>query len=465
MRNLRMTPWIGAISLILLAATPARAAPPCTVSLTASLDFQLPPDDAGCPRSSLETFSHLAWQTFKYLVWPASDVMRGDANENRTLADMTGPRVFETYKSDWEIFPDRPAIPMPWNTYPTTATVCRNEPPIAYPASKLILGSPKKFGNITLPDLDFVAVLVAQNGKPVRYLAGFDQKEFSLIETGQLHVPSNVPPQSGEAPSELVTAKPGTIFVKSAWVEMDGLAAADVATFHTRRALVQDLKGQCKETLVGLVGLHVVQKTAYSPQWIWASFEHVRNAPLRGAGRAAGFTFNDGTGTPMPSNPPLNSRNPMGSGWVVPPPYNVERLADMAPDIAAVNTAWQASLAGSVWANYELAVVQWPGVQDDPTRNGLNALPTPPCFGHADTNLVNTTMETFLQPHISCADVFGPPPTTPRATCMGCHNGARSSDFVWAIKLNANTAAGPMFPPTRRSGLEYLRSITGDGNR
>jgi hypothetical protein len=450
MRNLRMTPWIGAISLILLAATPARAAPLCSVPLTASLDFQRPPDDAGCPRSSLETFSYLAWQTFKFLVWPASDDMRGKANKSRTLAEMTGPRVFETYKSDWEIFPDQPAVPMPWNTYPTTATVCRNEPPIAYPASKLILGSLKKFGNITLPDLDFVAVLVGQNRKPVRYLAGFDQKEFSLIEAGQLYVPSKVPPQSGEAPSELVKAAPGTIFVKSAWVEMDGLAA-DVATFHTRLALVQDLKGDCQETLVGLVGLHVVRKTAASPQWIWASFEHVRNAPLRGAGRAAGFTFNDGTGRSMPDLPPPEAQNPTQEGWEVPAPYNVERIYPIEDAIKSVNAEWQAVLQGSVWANYELVMVQWPGVERDELRSGLGerylaqdgtmiagANPTPPCHLNDPgdpRNLLNSVMEPFVQTGIGCN-------SGSRGTCMGCHNRARSTDFIFALPLSARPAAG-----------------------
>jgi hypothetical protein len=444
---------LAAIALILLAVAPTRSALACPVSLTPSLGSQAIPDDTGCTRD-LETFGHLAWQTFKMLVWPASKTMRGQPDTARGLSDMAGPRVFETYKGDWETFLKDAAPPLPWNEYPSTVAACKraqDEPPVQISPGTLVLASLNEFGNVTEPAFGNIThVLVAQNHTLVRYLAAFDQNQFNLIVAGKLYDQANLPPQNGSAPTAATTAPDGTITIKSAWVEMNGLKT-DPTEFFTRSALLQDpMTGFCKTATVGLVGLHIVQKTKSSPQWIWASFEHVKNAPPSGAAPAAGFTFNDGSGTPMPPDAPLNAQDPMKPGWVIPPPYNVERLEPIEPDIVAINTAWRSALGSSVWANYELVMVQWPGLPSDPARDGLTAMPTPPCFQSEHKNLVNTTMETFVQGHVSC---------TTMTTCMGCHTGARSTDFVWAMPLNAMSARAHFFP-NRIAGLEFLRSIT-----
>jgi hypothetical protein len=44
---------------------------------------------------------------------------------------------------------------------------------------------------------------------------------------------------------------------------------------------------------------------------------------------------------------------------------------------------------------------------------------------------------------------------------MGCHNGSRSTDFVWALPLNMNGSAEHAFSRNRQSALEQLRAITG----
>ena len=67
--------------------------------------------------------------------------------------------------------------------------------------------------------------------------------------------------------------------------------------------VLDPVTGQCAPTLVGLVGLHIVQKTKSRPQWIWSTFEQVDNVPPAQAGAAA-FAFNNATGTPMPTSNP-----------------------------------------------------------------------------------------------------------------------------------------------------------------
>src|SRR5262245_32973863 len=158
MRSFTNTILFLATALALLAAVPARSAPDCSVSLTPSLAPQDFPDDAGC-RPEAVPFGHLAWQTFKMLVWPASTSVggasvRGKADTARSLSDLAGPRVFETYKSDWETFPPQAGTPLDWNIYAPTATVCSNAPAIA--PGTLVLGSLNKFGNIREGGVDGV---------------------------------------------------------------------------------------------------------------------------------------------------------------------------------------------------------------------------------------------------------------------------------------------------------------------
>jgi hypothetical protein len=291
-----------------------------------------------------------------------------------------------------------------------------------------------------------------------------NQEAFNLILAGKLYDQSNVPVGTGPPIEGVTKALPGTITVKSAWIEMDGVAA-DRTTFYTRQAWVQDPETPtCRNVTVGLVGLHIVHKTPTMPQWIWASFEHVKNAPLSSAAPMPGFTFHDGSANPMPAGPPAppdppNPPVPLPSTPTVPPPYNVQRLAPIDDTFASANSAWRNQLPqGSVWANYELVLVQWPGLpnQHQPTDDALSVKPTPPCFGPEHTNLVNTTMETFLQANATCTGL---------ATCMGCHNGARSTDFIMAIPFNTNGNPDGTLPRIRQSGLNSLRATTGWGPR
>jgi len=70
-------------------------------------------------------------------------------------------------------------------------------------------------------------------------------------------------------------------------------------------ASVQDPNtGLCSQMLVGLVGIHIVQKTPTRPQWIWSSFEQVDNVPPALSGGPGPYAFNDGTSTAQPKKNP-----------------------------------------------------------------------------------------------------------------------------------------------------------------
>lgn len=71
-----------------------------------------------------------------------------------------------------------------------------------------------------------------------------------------------------------------SVEVKEAWKVMS--AEDDPARFYTREAVVQPARaGTLGEAsvVVGLVGLHIVHLTPDNRAWVWASFEHVDNAP------------------------------------------------------------------------------------------------------------------------------------------------------------------------------------------
>ena len=376
--------------------------------------------------------------------------------------NMYGPRVFETYKSDWETF--QVGAPLAWHSYPETAPICTNRPWL--PPGSLVLASLHKFGNIDLatgPPPDGIRhVLVAQNRKLVRYLTAYGEKAFNSIVDNGLDRPIDIEPSDQppkKQPPNKTRMEHGTITLKSAWIEM----TKDIdnpEAFYVRDAWVQDpLEQTCEPVKVGLVGLHIAHKTEASPQWLWTSFEHVKNVPPRGAVGEGGYTFNDGR-SQMPTSPPPEARLTMRN-FKIPPPYNVDRWKSIPEAIQKVNRDWRVKLSygGSVWSNYELVVVQWPGIPHDEDRTGsglqiggqYSASPTPPCREETDASLANSVIETFVQPHTAC---------TKRTTCMSCHNEARSYDFIWSIPIAHEQMAKTGGPPrARRSSVSILREI------
>jgi hypothetical protein len=460
----------GMAVLLLASCLPQRSALPSCPMPTPLSPVGIPTDVCG-PEFNFTEFGAMAWQTFKTLAWPAHE--RGIPDEGRPITDMKGPRVFETYKSDWETFQALRAPPLPWHEYPSQVPdwLCANAatlPPLD--KGTLVLASLHKFGNIDQrdetpgpPNEAITHLLVAQNGSLVRYLTGFDQKAFKGIRDNKLYEPVDIP-ISYQAPGSLTKAAYGAITIKSAWIEMIG--DIDPSEFYVRSALVQQpaakpAERSCKRVDVGLVGLHIAHKTEKSPQWIWASFEHVKNVPQRGHGKGSPRTFNDGSGKLMEEHPPPEARLPM-EPFVKPPPYNVDRWKELPKQVSEVNDLWQKKLRKdrSVWANYELVAIQWAGLRGMPDHTGsgvqigdlYSAQPEPPCLS-GDASLANSVIETFLQPHTTCAKEL---------TCMTCHNKVRSYDFIWSIPLAGKE---PNPSPMRQKALSVLYDVLKSSDR
>src|SRR5580700_5808264 len=55
-------------------------------------------------------FDDFAWRAFVAMVWPAAPGHRGVADAHKTVG-ASGPRVFETMKSLWEVFHEDGSAP------------------------------------------------------------------------------------------------------------------------------------------------------------------------------------------------------------------------------------------------------------------------------------------------------------------------------------------------------------------
>ena len=380
------------------------------------VDVSIPNGAAGNPIAFFDDYS---WRAFIAVVWPASNGHRGQPDTGQTV-DGNGPRVFETYKSLAEVFHSDGSAPTAWQQFdPPQYNSCG----VAEMFGDMTLGSFSKFSNLGQAGFgDLLGPLIARNTTYVRYLTGFNQIEFDQIASQKWYLRSNLP----VAPAS-ITFSNGSIDIKSAWIDMTNIPNPN--RFYTRKANVLDpVTGQCASLTVGLVGLHIVQKTPSRPQWIWTTFEHVDNVPPA-AGAPGAFTFNDGTATPMPATNPVTLPRVLQPPTA--PPFNVMRIKPIHTSTQATNAAYHGALPqNSVWQFYQLVMTQWPLVPNNPTIDGSppNTFPGLPAPNNS-TAFANTTLETFEQRGVS-------------TSCMSCHNSTMApTDFVWSLIDHAHPAS------------------------
>ena len=417
------------ISVALLVITPAfssafaQAVPTPTPIVNSSqipADVSIPANFSGNPIAFFDDYS---WRAFVAVVWPALQGQRGAPDPNQGVGG-TGPRVFETYKSLYEVFHNDGTAPAGWNDF---------DPPKYDPCGKagafnqMTLASFSKFSNVGQAGFgSLVGPIVAQGSTPtyVRYTTFFNQVESDQITSTKWYLRANLPPGG-------ITFNDGSIDLKASWMDMT--FAKHPERYYTRTATVMDpYTGQCKDVTVGLVGLHIVQKTPSRPQWIWSTFEQVDNVPPPQPGAPGTFGFNDGTGAPQPGPPNPITLNPLPSP--MPTPFNITRALPIHPSTQKTNAAYQSALksqGSGVWQFYQLTMTQWPLQLNPPnpippTQSGAPQN-TFPGTG-ATTAFANTTLETFDQKSVG-------------TSCMACHNlTMKATDFLWSLKDHA-------FPP------------------
>jgi hypothetical protein len=384
-------------------------------------------------------FDDYAWRAFLALVWPAAPGHRGVADAGKTV-EAAGPRVFETMKSLWEVFHEDGSPPVSgFDAYDAAGNnACKVQPQFGDPVLASFSGI-DDIGQAGAGEL--AGPLAAQNGRYVRYQTLYNQAAFEFIVRNRYYLRSNLPKVPSPRPATPAMEFPvGSVVVKAAWLDMAGIPAGQAKRYYTRSAMMRDPgTGACSRVTVGLVGLHIVQKTPSRPQWIWSSFEQIDSVPPSRFGERVQFTFHDGGKSPMPAENPL-SLVPLAPQPVT--PFNVERpfFAHVHPKTELTNYQYQEMLKETIWQYYGIVVTQWPRME------GNQALPVPASQNGDITNtfpgagafsaFANVAMETFDQGR-------------PQLGCMSCHNQARlAGDFMWSVLDHAYPAK--LAPAARR---------------
>jgi hypothetical protein len=402
-------------------------------------------------------FDNFAWRAFVALNWPSltDPANRGVPDRAKTFGD-PGPRVWETFKARYELFqvgPDgRPMAPKPWATY-EAANPCGAD--VDSGAKTLATFDPfMDFNQASFLPGVAANPLVAQNRTYTRYEVRINEPEYSALASSGWSQGENLPDEAHPAHLPI-----GSIAVKAAWRI---LTAPDTPAVRARYYVVENAdvvdvartlaagRTVCSKSDVALVGLHIVIKTKYRPQGLWSTFEHVDNVPPAGAGDArepdakdagAPYSFFDASKPDLGLWPTFGSPGTLPVSWQNPPkiepvPMQVVRRHPIHPSTMAMNRAYWAlpGIKGTVWEHYMLVASQWPTVTHpaDPQNDGayfpgLTLQPDTASENYQSSdpdgapkeNLVNTTIETYLQ--------------DPPSSCMSCHqavSNALGRDFV-----------------------------------
>ncbi len=380
----------------------------CISSITGS---QAAVPQSACPKfgefqGGVDVFS---WNLFLALNWPA-DSSTCTADTGKSILDVTsaydGELVWQTFSTDAEVFVGS-GKPVAWCDGAARADLQHvgKSNPVASAAIRLS----NYFGNNISEAVG--GVLTDQNGRFVRYELLVNETEYDYIVNNNLW---NHAGQKG-ATVDFPTA---SVEIKAAWKVLSE-SEIDGGTFYTRMATVyNDAKGNPSPgknpVTVGLVGLHMVFKDP-ALKHLWASFEHVSNAPATGTtDMAESYSFyNPDCSTDCVQNK-QNASTPYTeldtSGNPINAPTQVVRTQPLDkndPGIADLNTYYRNLLAGSVFENYELIGTQW--------STGGAPAGTP-------ATLANTTLETYIQAHSPLVQKG-----TPVSSCIGCHKFATTT--------------------------------------
>lgn len=458
-----------AAALVLNLASGAQM-PPNPTHLSSSMPADAPPKpvfDFGNINEVQRKFDIFAWQEFVALNWPPGRPGEPGPGIIGNTPSGDNRAVWETYMAASQVFQPGAKPPSPWGTPEPIPSFCPKPPNnLKGQVVKVLPLIAKGDVQDEFTEAFTTSPLFDVNGKYTRYEIHMNRVEFNKILQGSANPPApakpwyvstnQVPPINFPA-GVYQTDQIGAVEVKAAWRM---ISPSQMARFHTAWAYITyapdpktHLNTKCGGPyLMGLVGLHIIHKTASGPQWIWATFEQVDNAPSAPAVGNYSYYNNPSCGF----SPVCANQQPAkpSTGWNGDPttsnkPVQVIRATPIPPlkndPKTGINPVFQQLLrkanAKSVWQYYQLVDTQWPqnpGTVAKPVvcYHNFNNFKDPynfACDGPgadqgpipSPSTLANTTLETYFQQTPGNKDKF-------MGSCMGCH----SNGFV----------ANPQFP-------------------
>lgn len=390
-----------------------------------------------------EGFDYFSWLTFLALNSPASGGPIGaDARP-----------VWETWKPIFDVMLPGGAEPGPWN--PLNNAEVPPECGKLGPGTMVIRMDHEEtynepFGSGPLFDQNgnYALFVIYMNEAMFNYIdprEGGPEEEkhrslYSVAVQSHFAGPINFP--SGDEHG------PGAVMVKASWKIL--LTPEEESRYHTVSAVLYRPKrsNPCQSVPLGLIGFHVGHKTETRQQWIWTTFEHVRNVPTEqevhdGKDSETYNFYSANDKTSAFNQTPEGPWGPNERNWDLGhrPEFKSQIVrtgstpADIAVELRTLNQAFQGALSNSVWANYELISTQWPSDFGCSNTKEVETLPDQTC-APVPSYLANSTLETFSQPLMKTGGV-------PQATssCISCHNNATTrqkpasrSDFTYILE-------------------------------
>lgn len=464
---------IAAALLAVMAATAAHA----------GADWWTPPGDVD--RASLSTldeletaYAELAWKTFIAINWPAMEKDGNpypDPDTGKDLSHDDGAyvSVWEAWPTAEEMFGPDGAAPPPWGAPRSVPPACGEQ---GAQGGDMVLQAVSKGGDVASEFVQAFRMgpVPDQNGQYTWFAIQANKAMHDYIVDKELY---NVEGQAafgqaadwprGRHDSTGSDEDIGSIFVKATWKVLgDGDTPGD---FHRIESWLYNpgdedagMPPSCRLESVGLAALHIVHRTNSAPQWAWATFEHVANAPLYEDAMSGdlprdSYSYFDTScieGACEYNRLPDHPWNPDRTGIA---PVQVVRLGPVGAAAAAQNARFQGQdpVKGTVFANYMLVDTQFATVLGAPDNGVYPINPAYPAGEPSARFLANTLIETYIQglPPGSKTSIGYPVTPGDRAgagggaermtsNCVGCHADAvQTSGFFSNYVYMLNRAA------------------------
>jgi hypothetical protein len=446
MINGRIALWLG-LAAALLIVDGANAAPPvqpkactnagkicpgstCLSSITAA-QATVPYEACPAGGESQDSVDIFSWNEFIAFNWPATQACVPDTT--KSILDIKpgnqGPVVWQTQMSSDDLFVAPGASPAAWCSGKSLAALFAKQP-IDLSHTAQTAAPPQSLDRLASvisepTDVEAVrGVITDQAGRWLRFERLTNQTEYTAIVNNnwyRLSVLNGPPPKP---PLLSLTLPPKSVEFKSAWKI---LTPGEIASgrYYTIQAVVYNTPDGQKSpganpVTLGLVGLHIIQKTQRPGGFFWSTFEQVDNEKVFFNPHGKGPTNTQTAQKPYTeldkNAKPINA------------PVQIKRLHKIAAD-PALNAYYQKLLAGSVFAHYRLISTQW--------QTGIVVQGEPPY-------VANIVIETYVQnakskPQAASAfpaDFFPPPPghpavgasATQSTGCLACHINATAKN-------------------------------------
>ncbi len=270
-------------------------------------------------------------------------------------------------------------------------------------------------------------ILVDQNGEVVFYSNHLNEVFWDFIVKNSLYDLATLKATKGPA----LNFAQGALELKASWrVAKKGekvlIEDAD-SRFHVVDTVIPtvtvDAAGHIKEdwaksipARMALIGFHIAGTVKGHPEFIWATFEHVDNAPVAASDPSKAAASGPGPtgpwslykpGTPTGACNQFDSGNPLAVVNICLENPQGGGDADNKEAVKTLNANVASIPPTAPWGNYMLGGAVWTD-GTVPLNNGAFAPgASPPATQLGSLALANTSMETFTQ----------------QDNCFACHNG------------------------------------------